>query len=136
MRISRAAAAAALSLLLGGCRESPDPSIGPGRLVRAGGEAGRSLSALVPAEAHAGEIFRRQPDGAAGLLVLGTGLTRGDTIRWNGRPLKTTFGNSRLITAAVAPELLASPGVVEVVVEDAIDPSRPRLRARFRVLAP
>ena len=109
------------------------PPVPPGRVARADGRAERSLLALVPDHARAGEIFRRQPDGEAGLVLLGTGLTRGDAVSWNGYPLKTTFGHSRLITAAVPPELLAKPGDVEIVIEDAMTPSRPKLRGVFRI---
>lgn len=133
---SSRAAAVALILLACACREESSPQIRAGRLVRTRVEPGRSLLALEPRQTRAGEVFGRQPDGAAGLVVLGKGLTRGDVIRWNDRPLKTTFGNSRLITAAVPPELLASPGDVAVSVEDSIDPSRRKLRATFHVLAP
>ncbi len=132
MRTSLAAACAGL-LLLTACREPAAPSIPAGRLTRADGEAVRALRALVPEECRAGEVFGRQPDGDAGLLILGTGLTRGDVVLWNGQPLKTTFGHSRLLTAVVPAGLLQSPGLVEVTVEDALDRSRATLRGSFRV---
>ena len=72
-------------------------------------------------------------DGDAGLLILGTGLTRGDVVLWNGQPLKTAFGHSRLLTAAVPARLLEPPGHVEVTVEDALDRSRATLRGTFRI---
>ena len=141
MRTERALAASAASalvalaglLLLPACRNEPIPQVSPGRVARAEGGAERSLLALVPNRSRAGEIFRRQPDGQAGLILLGIGLTRGDAVSWNGYPLKTTFGHSRLITAAVPAELLATPGDVEVLVEDAMTPSRTKLRAVFRI---
>jgi hypothetical protein len=132
MRIERMAAIAGL-LLLAACRDEPAPEIARGRLVRTEGGADRSLLALVPRESRAGEVFRRQPNGDAELVVAGTGLTRSDTVLWNGRPLKTYFASSRTLSVAVPPELVASPGRVEVTVEDAIDPSRPKLRASFVV---
>ena len=80
-----------------------------------------------------GEVFRRQPNGQAELVVVGTGLTRGDAILWNGRSLKTNFASSRALSVDVPPELLESPGEVDVTVEDTLDPTRPKLRARFVV---
>jgi hypothetical protein len=106
-----------------------------GRLLRAR-ETGRSILSLVPSQSRAGEVFAPQPGGEAGLVVLGTELTRGDRVLWNGRPLETAYDSSRRITAAVPPELLASAGAAEVTVEDALDPTRVRLSAAFRVLAP
>jgi hypothetical protein len=132
VRTSLAAACAGL-LLLTACRERPAPNIAAGRLTRADGEAVRALRALVPEECRAGEVFGRQPDGDGVLAVLGTGLTRGDVVLWNGQPLKTTFGHSRLLTAAVPARLLESPGRVDVTVEDALDRSRATLRGSFRV---
>jgi hypothetical protein len=132
---SRAGVAGALAacLLLAACREETKPEIPTGRLARASGESRRTLRALVPEECRAGEVFQRLETGEASLLVLGTGLGRGDTVFWNGRPLRTAFGHSRLVSAAVPPELIRSPGRVVVTVEDTIDPSQPKLRAEFLV---
>jgi hypothetical protein len=132
VRSERLPALAAL-LLLAACRGEPMPRVPPGRIARAEGRADRSLLALVPESSRAGEIFRPQPNGEAGLVLLGTGLTRGDAIVWNGLPLKTTFGHSRLITASVPVELLEKPGEVEILVEDAMTPSRAKLRGVFRI---
>jgi hypothetical protein len=132
-RVLLVSAAVAVVLLLAGCGEEAPPEIPRGRLVRGEERAARSLLALSPERCRAGEVFRRQPNGDGELVVLGTGLTRGDTVLWNGRPLKTTFGNSRLVTAAVPPGLIESPGPVEVTIEDAIDPSRAKLRASFQI---
>lgn len=131
---SPASVALAGILLLTACREEA-PEIPTGRLTRAGGRDARSLRALVPAECRAGEVFQRFETGEGRLVVHGTGLTRGDTIFWNGHALRTGFGHSRLIEAAVPPALLAKPGRVEVTVEDTADPSRPKLRAEFLVRA-
>ena len=70
------------------------------------------------------------------LVVVGTGLTRGDAILWNGRPLKTNFASSRALSVDVPTALLESPGDVEVTVEDTLEPTRPKLRARFVVGPP
>ena len=94
----------------------------------------RRLVALVPAEARAGEVFQRQPNGRAGLAVLGSGLTRGDVIHWAGRPLETTYASSRLVTAAVPAELLARSRDVPVTIQNSLDPSLPALHATFRLL--
>ena len=128
--------AAALLLVLAACarREAPDPSIAAGRLHRAHPGPTRAITALVPAEARAGEVFQRQPDGRAALALLGTGLSLGDEIFWAGRRLPTTFGSSRLLTATVPADLLVEPGDIEVIVANAADPSRPKLRATFRLL--
>jgi hypothetical protein len=131
----REAAALAACLLLAGCRQESPPEIPTGRLARASGESPRTLRSLVPEECRVGEVFQKLENGEAGLLVLGTGLSRGDTVFWNGRALRTAFGHSRLVTAAVPPELLQSPGRVEVIVEDTIDPSHPKLRAEFLIRA-
>ena len=132
---SPASVALAGILLLTACRKEAYPEIPKGQLTRAGGRGARSLRALVPAECRAGEVFQRFETGEAGLVVHGTGLTRGDTIFWNGHALRTGFGHSRIINAAVPPALLAKPGRVEVTVEDTSDPSRPKLRAEFLVRA-
>ncbi len=133
---SPASVALAGLLLLAACREEAPPEIPTGRLTRAAGRDARSLRALVPAECRAGEVFQSFETGESGLVVHGTGLTRGDTIFWNGHALRTGYGHSRLISAAVPPALLAKPGRVEVTVEDTVDPSRPKLRAEFLVRAP
>ena len=130
---SPASVALAGLLLLTACREEAHPEIPTGRLTRAGGRDARTLRALVPAECRAGEVFRRFETGESELVVHGTGLTRGDTISWNGHALRTGFGHSRLISAAVPPALLAKPGRVEVTVDDTADPSQPKLRAEFLV---
>jgi hypothetical protein len=91
------------------------------------------VRALVPGECRVGEVFRRQPNGQAELVVIGTGLTRGDTVLWNGRTLKTNFASSRALSVDVSPSLLASPGDVDVTVEDTLDPARPKLHAHFVV---
>jgi hypothetical protein len=132
MRIERAAAVAGL-LWLAACREEAAPEIPTGRLVRAEGGSARSLLALVPEQCRVGEVFGGQPNGEAAVGVIGTGLTRSDVVLWNGRPLKTAFFSSRTLSATVPPELLESPGEVEVTVQDAIDPSRAKLRGSFRV---
>ena len=129
---SRAAALAAC-LLFAACREEPRPEIPTGRLARASGESARTLRALVPENCRTGEVFQVLDTGEANLLVLGTGFRRGDTVFWNGRPLRTAFGHSRLLSAAVPPELIRSPGRVEVTVEDTIDRTQPKLRAEFLV---
>ena len=137
-RVPRALAAALVAPLLAAsfCGEpaARDPVIAPGRIRDAG--TGRRLVALVPPEARAGEVFQRQPNGKAALAVLGVGLTRGDVVHWGGRPLETTYASSRLVTAAIPPELLASPGDVPVTIESSADPSLPKLRGTFRLTGP
>jgi hypothetical protein len=130
MRTSRLAAVAGL-ILLAACREQGPPEISRGRLVRAEGGSARSLLALVPDACLAGEAFRPEPNGDSALVVVGTGLTRGDAVLWNGRRLKTAFGSSRTLSASVPRELLVSPGRVEVRVEDPTDRSRAALRGLF-----
>jgi len=129
---TRFTAAAAL-LLLAACREEPPPRIPEGRLALREGGSARSVLALEPAQCRAGEVFRRQPNGLAELVVLGTGLTRGDAVFWNGTRLKTNYASSRALSADVPPALVDSPGEVDVTVEDLVDPARPKLRARFVV---
>jgi hypothetical protein len=130
---SRNAAALLLCLAALACRETPDPAIAPGRLVRRQPGPVRTISALVPSEARAGEVFQRQPDGRAALAVLGTGLAQGDEIFWDGRRLPTTYGHSRILTATLPAELLAEPGDIEVTIRNAADPSKTALRATFRL---
>jgi hypothetical protein len=138
MRIERAAAPTALLLLLGtsACREAPLPSVGTGRIARARADAGRSLLSLSPPETRAGHVFQRQPDGSAGLAVVGTGFRRDDEVRWDGRPLPTTFAHSRLLTTTVPAAWLSAPGSVEIAVQSPSDPSGPRLTTTFRILPP
>jgi hypothetical protein len=134
MRTEHAAAfLLALAGSAAGCREAPLPSIPSGRVARARADAERSLLALSPREARAGELFQAQPEGSAGLAVIGTGFTPDDEVCWGGRPLPTTFAHTRLLTATVPAEYLAEPGPVEVSVEAPADPSR-RLTATFRLL--
>ena len=134
---ARVAAALVLALVAApSCREREDPRLAPGRIVRAHGRPERALLALIPPQARAGEIFQRQPDGRAGLAVLGAGFTPGDVIRFGDRALPTMAPNSRLLTASVPPELLAQAGDVEVTVVNPADPSRPALHATFHLLAP
>ena len=130
---TRFSAAVAGFLFLAGCREEAPPRIPEGRLVRTEGGAARSLLAIEPEQCRVGEVFRRQPNGQAELLVVGTGLTRGDAILWNGHPLKTNFASSRVLSVDVPAALLESPGEVDVTVEDTLDPTRSKLRARFVV---
>ena len=130
---TRFSAAVVCLLFLAACREEALPRISEGRLARGPGGSARSVRALVPDHCSAGEVFRRQPNGDAELVVVGTGLTRGDAILWNGRSLKTGFASSRALSVDVPPELLESPGEVDVVVEDVLDSTRPKLRARFVV---
>jgi hypothetical protein len=134
---TRAARLLLLALLFApaACREREDPAIAPGRVVRAEGRPERSLLALIPREARAGEIFQRQPDGKAALAVLGTGLTPGDVIHFGGRALPTMAANSRLLTASVPAELLATPGDVEVTIANPADPRLPPLHATFHLLS-
>jgi hypothetical protein len=126
-------------LLLAACfcgRQERDPVIAPGRVSPASGEAARRLLALIPAESRCGEIFQRQPDGRAAIAVLGTGFTRADVVSWGGRPLDTTYGSSRLLTASLSPELLARAGEVPVSVASSVDATVPALKAAFRVRPP
>jgi NAD(P)H-hydrate repair Nnr-like enzyme with NAD(P)H-hydrate epimerase domain len=90
----------------------------------------------VPEQCRVGEVFQRQPNGQAELVVVGTGLTRGDAILWNGHSLKTNFASSRALSVDVPSALLESPGEIDVTVEDTLDPTRSKLRARFVVRPP
>ena len=130
---TRLAAAVAGLLLLAACREDSPPEIAAGRVVRAEGTSARSLLALKPDRSRAGEIFGRLTNGRAELIVTGTGLTRTDSVHWNGRPLKTFFASSRTLGAEIPPDLLEKPGNVDVTVEDTMDPTQPKLRATFVV---
>ena len=120
-------------LFVAACRQEPLPSIPEGRLERGPGGSARSVRALVPGQCRVGEVFRRQANGQAELVVVGTGLTRSDVILWNGRTLKTNFASSRALSVDVPPSLLESPGEVDVTVEDSIDPTKSKLQARFVV---
>jgi len=126
---------AAIGLGASGCGDRADPRIPPGRLVRGGGRPERAIFALVPPQARAGEIFQRQPDGRAALAVLGAGLTPGDVITFGGRALPTACANSRLLTAAIPPDLLARTGDVDVSVANPADPGLPALHATFHLIA-
>ena len=133
---TRFGAAVAGLLFLAACREELPPRIPEGQLVLREGGSARSVLALVPDQCRIGEVFRRQPSGHAELVVVGTGLTRGDAILWNGRALKTNFASSRALSVDVPPELLESPGDVDVTVQDTLDPTRPGLHTRFAVRPP
>ena len=133
--VRRASAVLGALMLLAACREQTPPEIAPGRLTRTAGDAPRSIRALVPPECRAGEVFQKLDTGEAALMLVGTGFRRGDTVFWNGHALRTAFGHSRLLTAAVPPDLLRPPGPAEIRVEDAIDRSQPSLRAEFLVRA-
>jgi hypothetical protein len=133
---SRSAAAALGLLAASACREEPAPAVATGKILRVRADSARSLLALVPSEARVGEVFQRQPNGRAALAVLGTGFAASDVIYWDGHPLGAFFGNSRLLTATLPPELLEKPGDVEVTVASPVDPKLSRLRATFRLRAP
>ena len=131
----RAPAVLAVLLLFTACRDEAPPEISKGKVVLREGTSARSIVKLVPAECRVGEVFGRQPSGEATLGIIGTGLTRGDTIRWNGRPMKTGYGNSRNLSASIPAEALQTPGKVEVTIQDDDEPSRPKLRAEFSIRA-
>ena len=133
---TRFSAVVAVLLFVAACRQEAPPRIPEGRLVRTDGRAARSLLALVPEQCRVGEVFRRQPNGQAELVVFGAGLTRGDAILWNGHALKTNFSSSRVLSGDVPSALLESPGEIDVTVEDTLDPTRSKLRARFVVRPP
>jgi hypothetical protein len=135
---TRRSLVAAAILILAACarREDRNPVVAAGTIVRAHPDAERSLLALIPSEARAGEVFQRQPNGLAALAVLGTGFTRTDVIFWDGHALGTTFGSSRLLSATLPPELLANPREVEVAVESPDVPKLSKLSATFRLTAP
>jgi hypothetical protein len=137
-RLGLAARAAALAAAaaLSGCRDVPAPSVDAGRLVRARPGPERRLMALVPDHAPAGVVFQKQPDGRAGLAVVGMGFTRADVVRWDGRRLDTTFSSSRLLTVPVPLELLAAAGEHAVTVESSMDAAEPKLTTTFRILPP
>lgn len=134
MRIRLSAAILLVACFCGG-REDRDPMIAASGVTPPPGQLARTIFGLIPKESRCGEVFQRQPDGRAALAVLGAGFRHGDVIHWMGQPLPTTYGNSRILTASLAPALLARDGEVAVTVESSVDPALP-LRARFRVHPP
>jgi hypothetical protein len=103
--LTRFSAAVAGFLFLAACREEAPPRISEAGSCEQKGAA-RSLLAIEPEQCRVGEVFRRQPNGQAELLVVGTGLTRGDAILWNGHSLKTNFASSRVLSVDVPAALL------------------------------
>lgn len=91
---------------------------------------------LIPDSAPAGVVFQRQPDGRAGLAVVGMGFTKADVVHWDGRHLDTMFSSSRLLTVPIDADLLERPGDHAVTIESSVDPSEPKLEMTFRILPP
>jgi hypothetical protein len=102
----------------------------PFRVLPVAGPA-PSITALHPEATPAGEIFNRQPDGAA-LAVTGSGFRPGTAVLFGGVRLRTFPGGEDRLSALVPTGLIARPGEVEVVVEN---PDGQRSApARFRIL--
>jgi hypothetical protein len=73
------------------------------------------ITSLNPSGTTAGSV-------AFTLVVSGSNLTNGSTVRWNGQSLSTTFGSSSSLSAQVPAALVAAAGTasVTVVTEDGV----------------
>jgi len=139
MRVASSAAfifAAAMLGMVAGCREQAGQAQGAAAPSADAKDSSRSITAVYPKAAHVGEPFQKQPNGNSAISVTGYGLTARDVIFWDGKPLKTVFGNPRWITAEIPSALLIAPKHVEIVVSDPANPASDRLRTDFEVLSP
>ncbi|MBL8228353.1 MAG: BACON domain-containing protein [Bryobacterales bacterium] len=71
-----------------------------------------AMTSLSPASMIAG-------NGSFTLTVNGSNFVQGDTVRWNGSPLTTTFAGTSQLTASVASSLVATVGRATVTVATA-----------------
>ncbi len=76
-----------------------------------------------PASVRIGERFHPQPDGNSALAVECDGATPATVVVFNGTPLPTVFGGSRLVTATVTADLVAQPGNYPIVLRDGVSES-------------
>lgn len=78
------------------------------------GAAAAGLTCLHPASCRAGAGFNVQPDGCSALVVECERATPSTVILWNGTMLQTAYGNTRMLSAVVPPELYAKRGIYPV----------------------
>lgn len=91
----------------------------------------RLIAEIVPSATRAGELFNEQLDGSSAVALLGEGFTREDRVYWDNRPLTTTFGTARFISARVPPSLTARPGTARVEIRGTGETT---LSAEFTIL--
>ena len=73
------------------------------------------LKEMGPSKTKAGQAFNVQPDGNAAMWFKTENATKTTVVVWGETQLKTTFADSKSITALVAPkELYSKPGQVQV----------------------
>lgn len=73
-----------------------------------------SITRLHPPEVVAGKRFQVQANGQSAIAVVGSNFVKGCTILFDGRPLETTYGSSKLVTGLVPDEYLSRPRKIEV----------------------
>jgi hypothetical protein len=91
---------------------------------------------LYPGQATAATGFNVQPDGRSAIAVEGTCFTIAHSVYWDENRLETVWQDSKIMTAAIPPELIARPGRVTISVRDFRRPERPEMIAPFALLPP
>lgn len=76
------------------------------------------LVRLTPGETRVRQGFNLQANGASGLSIICEGARATTVVVFDGTPLTTAFGSSRLLTVALPPDRYAQPGRYVVYLKD------------------
>jgi hypothetical protein len=77
-----------------------------------------AIERLSPAMTAAGVGFTVQPSGESAISVMGSGFQPASKVRFNGRPLNTTFGGRTNLTALAPADWYREPGLLRVTVQN------------------
>jgi hypothetical protein len=104
-------------------RLSPDgtgvvdlPNVSPGSSMADCSKPG--VERLFPESVVAGSEFNPQRGGRSAIAVAGSNFSPGAAVLFNGRPLETTYGNSKLLSAIVPKELTSRASTVGVTIRN------------------
>ena len=76
------------------------------------------LKEIGPIKTKAGQVFNKQPDGAAAMWAITEHATKDTVIVWGEKKLNTAYVNPKMITASVPQELYAKPGQYQIYLLD------------------